>query len=111
MLIVVRPLSAGQGGRAPSRRRPRSRPPSLNDTDAIRLTAALHNPLRLYGHRSSPAGRMGIRARNCRHTAADPHRASPAIAKGAAQATGTTGYSRLSAPGAADGYRNSERGG
>lgn len=111
MLILVRPPSAGQGGRAPSRRRPCSHPPPLTDTEAIRLPAAPRNLLGLYGLRSSPAGRMGVRTRNRRHTAADPHRSSPAMARRAAQAVGTTGHSLLSAPGAADCHRNSERGG
>lgn len=109
MLIVIRPLSAGQGGRAPSRRRPRSRPPSLTDTEALRPAAAPRKPLGLYGPRSSPAGRMDVRARSRRHTAADPHRWSTAMATRAAQADGTMAHSQLSAPGAADRYRTSER--
>lgn len=110
MLIVVRPPSAGQGGRAPSRWRPRSNPPSLTDTEAIRLAAAVRNPLGLYGSCSSPAGRMGVRAQNRWHTAADQRCSPPAMAMSGAQVTGTVVHSRLSAPGAVDRSGNSERG-
>lgn len=109
MLIVVRPPSAGQECRAPSRRRSRSHPPVLTDAEPRRVQAPRRKLVGLYGSRSCPAEITGVHAPSRQHTPAGPHRSSPAMARRAAHAAGSTVHNRLSAPGAADRYRTSER--